>query len=70
MFKLKFNYNWIKTSHPLEGIFLSSIVVIVFNITYQEGGDRVFLPVWRQGGSGMLGISFDLALIETLDLIE
>ena len=33
---------------PLVGIFLSSIVLIVFNITYQEGGVRVFLPVWRQ----------------------
>ena len=30
---LKFNYNLIKTCHPLEGIFLSSIVLNVFNIT-------------------------------------
>ena len=35
----------LKPVSPLEGIFLSSIVLIVFNITYQEGGDRVFLPV-------------------------
>ena len=29
---------------PLDGVFLSS-VLIVFNITYQEGGDQVFLQV-------------------------
>ena len=58
-FSLKFNYNLIKTCHPLEGIFLSSMVLIVFNITY-----------YIKEASGMLNIPFGLALIDTLALIE
>ena len=51
--KLKFYYNLIKTCHPLEGIFLSSIVLIVFNIIYQEGGDRVFYQSDVKEANGM-----------------
>ena len=41
----------LKPVPPIEGIFLCSIVLIVFNNNllpvYHEGGDRVFLPVSR-----------------------
>ena len=45
------NGNEIKTCPPLEGIFLCSIVLIVFNnlLRFHQGGreEQAFLLVWR-----------------------